>query len=204
MSGTPEVETLSSRTVYRNRWLAVREDAIRRGDGREGLYSVIEKPDFAVVVPVEPDGSVHLVEQYRYPVGSRQWELPQGVSAAANGDPLATAHAELAEETGLTAARMTDYGRLFLAYGFTAQAYTVFVAEGLSAGPAALDPEEHGLISRRFAWDEVSRMLADGTIMDGVTHAVFGLLAVKGWRPPGIYSRRASSTSITGTPSRIG
>jgi hypothetical protein len=72
------IETTSTRFVYENRWMRVREDMIRRRDGSTGIYGVVEKPDFVVIVPVEDDGRVHLVEQYRYPVKGRYWEFPQG------------------------------------------------------------------------------------------------------------------------------
>jgi 8-oxo-dGDP phosphatase len=62
------ITTLSSRLVYRDPWLSLREDRVRRADGSLGVYSVLDVPDFALVVPVEDDG-YHLVEQYRYPVG---------------------------------------------------------------------------------------------------------------------------------------
>jgi hypothetical protein len=88
------VSQLSSREVYRNPWLSLREDEIRRPDGSGGIYSVIDKPDFALVIPAEPDG-FHLVEQYRYPVRGRYWEFPQGTGAAT--DPEQLARAELAE-----------------------------------------------------------------------------------------------------------
>ena len=72
------IETTSTRFVYENRWMRVREDTIRRRDGSTGIYGVVEKSDFVVIVPVEDDGQVHLVEQYRYPVKGRYWEFPQG------------------------------------------------------------------------------------------------------------------------------
>ena len=65
---TSDIKTLGSRVVYENRWMRVREDAIRRRDGSDGIYGVVEKPDFAVIVPVEDDGRIHLVQQYRYHV----------------------------------------------------------------------------------------------------------------------------------------
>src|SRR5947209_9572611 len=66
-----DIETLSTRSVYENRWMRAREDAVRRRDGSEGIYGVVEKPDFVVIAPVEEDGRVHLVQQYRYPVAGR-------------------------------------------------------------------------------------------------------------------------------------
>ena len=58
------VRRVSTREVYRNPWLTLREDEIRRPDGSAGIYSVVDKPDFALVIPAEPDG-FHLVEQFR-------------------------------------------------------------------------------------------------------------------------------------------
>jgi hypothetical protein len=78
MNKASDIETLATRVVYENRWMRVREDSIRRRDGSDGIYGVIEKPDFVVIVPVEQDRRLHLVQQFRYPVGGRYWELPQG------------------------------------------------------------------------------------------------------------------------------
>ena len=67
----------SSRVVYENAWMTVTEDAITQSDGRPGIYGVVHKSDFAIVLPRTADG-FFLVEQFRYPVGRREWEFPQG------------------------------------------------------------------------------------------------------------------------------
>src|SRR6266536_1922942 len=72
----PVIQQLATRTVYRNPWMTVREDQIRRPDGSQGVYGVIDKPDFALVIPADR-GGFWLVEQYRYTVGGRFWEFPQ-------------------------------------------------------------------------------------------------------------------------------
>lgn len=64
------VEMLHSQEVYRNAWMSVREDQVRRGDRSTGVYGVVDKPDFALVIPQDEQG-VWLVEQYRYPVRRR-------------------------------------------------------------------------------------------------------------------------------------
>lgn len=175
-----EIETIDSRVVYQNRWLRVREDQIRRSDGVEGIYSVVEKVDFVVIAPIE-HGIVHLVEQYRYPVRQRGWELPQGSWEDQPGtDPEVLARAELREETGLSAAEMTHVGYLYLAYGFSSQGYHIFLASGLTNGERDLDAEEAGLITRAFTLGEMEQMILDGTIKDATTIAALGLMRMKG------------------------
>src|SRR5690606_9465793 len=71
------MEQVNSRVVYRNPWMTVREDVIRHADGSPGIYGVVEKPDFALVLPRWSRG-FWLVEQYRYPVGRRACKFPQG------------------------------------------------------------------------------------------------------------------------------
>jgi ADP-ribose pyrophosphatase len=176
----PEIRTLDTRVVYRNRWMTVREDRIERADGSPGLYGVVEKPDFAVIAAVQ-DGWVHLVEQYRYPIGARRWELPQGTLETRPGaDPREVARAELAEETGLVAGRMRHVGRLHEAYGYASQAFDLFLATDLTPGPARPEAEELGLVSRAFPVPQVCAMMRDGTITDAVTVASFGLLMLHG------------------------
>ena len=174
-----EIETVESAVIYENRWMRLREDAIVRADGSRGLYSVVEKQDFAVIAAVA-DGQIHLVEQYRYPVKGRYWELPQGSWEGEAIDPVSLAKAELREETGLTAETMLHAGRLCLAYGYSTQAYDVFLAGGLEQGETQLDAEEAGLISRAFTLREVEDMICDGTIVDATTVAALGLLRLKG------------------------
>lgn len=177
---TPDIVATGSRIVYENRWMRVREDAIRRRDGSAGIYGVVEKDDFVVVVPVHADGSITLVQQYRYPVGARFWEFCQGMWGGADADPALAAAHELAEETGLAAATLLDAGHLFEAYGTMRQGFRVFLATGLTAGEARPEIEEQDLVSRRFPRAEVERMLRDGAIKDSVTLAAWTLLTLKG------------------------
>lgn len=176
----PDIEQLATRLVYENRWLRLREDRVRRRDGSEGIYGVIEKDGFVVVVPVHEDGSITLVEQYRYPVGIRSWEFCQGMWGPPGTDPLEAARHELAEETGLLAATYTHVGFFWEANGVMRQGCNVYLATGLTPGPARPETEEQDLVSRRVPRAEVERMLRAGEITDGVTLAAWGMLAAKG------------------------
>ena len=177
---TPDIETLGSQVVYRNSWITVREDAIRRRDGSAGIYGVIEKPDFVVVVPVHADGSLQLVQQYRYPIRARMWEFPLGIWGPPGTDPALAARHELREETGLSAADLVHAGRLHAAPGVIAQAYDVFLATRLTAAPPAREAEEQDMITRAFNRTEFEAMVLDGTLSDATTIACFGLLRLRG------------------------
>jgi 8-oxo-dGTP pyrophosphatase MutT (NUDIX family) len=169
------VRTLDSRVVYRNRWMSVREDRVERSDGAPGVYGVVDKPDFALIVPRERDG-LWMVEQYRYPVRRRAWEFPQGSWAARSGSPLDLARAELAEETGLRARRLRPLGHLYAAYGFCSQGFDVFLATGLEPGEPVREASERDMVHRFVADDEFARMFERAEIVDAATIAAYALL----------------------------
>lgn len=171
------IRTLGSREVYRNPWLRVREDRIERSDGTPGLYSVVEKDDSAVILPIEGD-TIYLVEQFRYTIGQRALELPQGGWETADVDPEELARGELREETGLVAASMTNLGRHWIAYGFAKQRQHVYLASGLTQAGRDPDPEEHDLVVKTASIGDFEKMLLDGTIQDGCTLAAWALYKV--------------------------
>ena len=175
-----EIKTLSSRVVYQNKWMTLREDRILRESGNEGIYSVVEKPDFAIVIAVE-DGLVHMVEQYRYPVGERQLEFPQGAwEENPDADPQVLAAGELQEETGLIAKQWDYVGYQYLAYGLCDQGYHIFVARDLTMTQKNLDPEEEGLLSKTISVKELEAKIVAGEIKDATTCNAFGLARLKG------------------------
>lgn len=177
------IKTLSSREVYRNPWLRLREDQIERSNGARGIYGVVEKDDCAVIIPIEND-TVYLVEQFRYTIQQRALELPQGGWETADVDPEELARGELREETGLEAARMTFLGTMWIAYGFARQKQHVFLATGLNSTTTDLDPEEHDLVVRTASIADLERMLLDGTIQDTCTVAAWGLYRLWKERQP--------------------
>lgn len=176
-----EIKTLASKTVYENKWMRVIEDRIQRESGAEGIFGVVEKPDFVVIIPVS-DGHIHLVEQYRYPVQARYWELPQGSwEHAPDADPALIAAGELREETGLVAGEMQYVGFQYLAYGYSNQGYHIYLASKLQQQATELDGEEEGLVARRFSIAEFERMIVDGTIKDATSVNAYGLARLKGF-----------------------
>ena len=168
------IRTLSTREIYRNPWLRLREDQIERTNGARGLYGVVEKDDCAIILPIE-DNSIYLIEQFRYTIQQRALELPQGGWETANVDPEELARGELREETGLSAKNMTRLGEMWIAYGFARQKQHVFLATGLTPGETDRDPEEHDLVLRKTSIAEFEEMILNGTIRDDCTIAAWGM-----------------------------
>jgi 8-oxo-dGTP pyrophosphatase MutT (NUDIX family) len=177
------IRTLSSREIYRNPWLRLREDQIERSNGARGIYGVIEKDDCAVIIPIEGE-TIYLIEQFRYTIQQRALELPQGGWETADVDPEELARGELREETGLVAATMTRLGTVWVAYGFARQKTHVYLATGLTAAGAEPDPEEHDLVLRTATIAEFEQMILDGTIRDECTIAAWGLYRLWKERQP--------------------
>ena len=172
-----EICRLASQVVYENRWMRVREDRVRRTDGSDGTYGVVEKPDFALIIPVAADGGLWVIEQFRYPVGGRFCEFPQGSwEDQPNADPELLARGELREETGLQAGSLRPLGRLYQAYGYSNQGLDVWLATDLREGTPDRSPEEQGMHAFEVSRDEWHSMVADGRVRDAASVAAYGLL----------------------------
>jgi 8-oxo-dGDP phosphatase len=170
------MRSVSSREVYANSWMTVREDQIRRADGSDGIYGVVDKPDYALVIPLEGD-RLHLVQQFRYPLGLRRWEFPQGTAPdRAETECRELAARELREETGLRAARLTHLGVLDVAPGMSSQRGRVFLATGLTQGEHAREQEEQDMRSAWFRRAEFERMITSGQVTDAQSIAAYTLL----------------------------
>ncbi len=171
------IEQLSTREVYKNRWMAVREDQVRFPDGSKGVYGVVEKVDFVIIVPQHEDGRFELVEQYRYPVQGRYWEFPQGAWETRPDVPLIdVAHGELEEETGFKATKMTVLGHLHQGSGYSTQSYNAYLATGLEQGRLKRDKEEQDMVTAAFSLGEIKDMIRDGKMKDQTSVAALGLL----------------------------
>lgn len=173
-SEPPSITTLSSREVYRNRWMRLREDEILRSNGQKGIYGVVDKDEAAIILPID-EGRVWLVEQFRYTIQQRALELPQGGWEMEVADAEELARGELREETGLEAAQMTYLGTLWIAYGFAKQKQHVYLATGLSQSETDRDAEEHDLTVHSLAVEEFERLMREGIIADASTVAAWGL-----------------------------
>jgi len=178
---------LSTRPIYENPWIKVREDQVIRPDGNPGIYGVVEFQHWAIgVVPLADNGDTFLVGQYRYTLDLYSWEIPEGGGTKAE-TPLESAQRELREETGISAARWTYLGETHLSNSATDEVGCVFLAEDLTIGEAEPDgTEELGL--QRVPLEHAVQMALSGEISDAL--AVIGLLRAdhflrsgRSWQP---------------------
>ena len=173
---------------FENNWFAVDTHNVIHPGGREGTYSVIRIRRLAVgVLPIEPDGTVHLVGQWRFPLGRYSWEMPEG-GAEPNEDAEECARRELLEETGFTAGRLDKILELDLSNSLTDEQCVLFVATGLVPGEA--QPEDVEVLSRRSAhFSDLLNRVADGRVRDSLTVAAVlraHHMAVTGQLPDGL------------------
>ena len=158
---------LSTRQVYDNPWISVREDAVVRPDGQPGIYGVVHYKNIAVGVLAVEDDALYLVGQYRYTLEQYSWEIPEG-GCAPGEDPLEAAKRELEEETGLRARRWRRLGEAHLSNSTTDELALWYLAEGLERGEPRPEGTEK-LLVRRVGLEEALEMTASGEITDALS-----------------------------------
>ena len=163
----------TTREVYRNSWIKVREDQVIRPDGKDGIYSVVD-PSIAVgVVALTNTNDIVLVGQYRYPLDEYSWEIIEGGSDK-NEDPINTAKRELKEEAGLKAASWEQLGPYFhLSNCYTSEIGYAFLAKDLEYIGAQPD-ETEVLITRTISFKDCLELVHTGFIKD--TLSIIGII----------------------------
>jgi 8-oxo-dGTP pyrophosphatase MutT (NUDIX family) len=159
--------------------MKVFEDQVEFPNGHKGIYGVVEKHHFVVVIPYQ-DGMFSMVKQYRYPINRFSLEFPQGNHEDdADIDPVELAKAELLEETGLRAGQMEYLGFYYQGPGFCRQGFNVYLAKELSEGSQQLEKTEEGLEVKRFTLAELEEMVLKGEIIDSATLTAIAILKIK-------------------------
>ena len=161
---------LSTKPVYENPWMRIVEHQVLNPKGKPGIYGVMHAQNLAVgVVPIDDEGCVTLVGQYRFALNLYSWEIPEG-----GADPklplVESAQRELSEETGLTARHWLPLLTLHLSNSVTDETAHGFLAWGLQQGTATPEDTEE-LQVRRVPFAEALSMAMRGDITDAIAVA---------------------------------
>ena len=135
-------ELLNSETTYRGRAFSVRRDDLLTPDGKTVKYDIIEHVGSVIIIPVDANGQMYFVRQYRHAAQIDLLELPAGTLEPGEAPSLAAAR-EVREETGMAAADLREIGSFYLAPGYSTELMHVFLARELTHSPLAPDADEY-------------------------------------------------------------
>lgn len=163
-------QKISSHEVYDNKWINVRHEEVIKPNGESGVYGVAHfKYLAAAVIPLDSDGNIWLVGQFRYTLNEYSWEIPMG-GGDLNANSLDSAKRELKEETGLIASKWTNLGRLHTSNSVTDEVGYMYLAEDLQLGQA--DPDDTEILQvKKVTLTEAVRMVMDSEITDSLSIA---------------------------------
>lgn len=162
--------TLDRTLVYESPWISVEHHNVLNPAGNPGTYSVVHFKKLAIgIVPLDEENYTWIVGQYRYPLKSYTWEIPEG-GGDSGIDPVESARRELLEECGIIAQEYLPILQLQISNSATDEVACLFVARQLSFTQA--QPEENEeLCIRKVHFDELYNMVCSGEITDSMSVA---------------------------------
>ncbi len=174
-AGIQPEELVRSAQIFDGKIFKVRVDTVKLPDGREAVREVVRHRPAAVVLPIDAQGNVLLVRQYRYAVGKVLLEAPAGLMEESEA-PQDTAQRELQEETGYLSRDLHALGGFWTGPGFCDEYIYAYLAKDLVPSDRNQDPDENIQVER-MPLARVMQLARDGTIEDAKTLAVLHLAA---------------------------
>lgn len=166
---------ISSKKVYQNPWLSVREDVIRFPDGRNGVYGVVERPPTNFIIALTVQNAVLFIKEYRYPVRKNILQLPSGTTDKGMTD-LAAAKKELLEETGYAAKKWKKIGRFYIAPGHESIYANIFLAIDLNKVKDKIGCNDESIIKvEEIPLEKIPEIVSKSKIECGITLAALQL-----------------------------
>jgi ADP-ribose pyrophosphatase len=169
-------ELIKSEIVFPGRAFTIRRDKLRLPDGRENSFDIVEHIGSVIIIPLDSNGDLLFVRQYRHAAGAELLELPAGTLDQGES-PEECAKREVREETGMAAGKLEPLGGFFLAPGYSTEYMHVYVATDLRHDPLQADADEF-LTVERFPLTQAFAMFERGEIQDAKSIAAI-LLARK-------------------------
>jgi ADP-ribose pyrophosphatase len=134
-------ELIKSESILQGRAFKIRRDHLKTPDGRETQFEIVEHGGSVIIIPVDSNGNIHFVRQYRHAAGMDLLELPAGTREG--DEPYEDCAArEIREETGMEAGKLQKVGEFYLAPGYSTEFMGVFLATDLKHNPLDADDDE--------------------------------------------------------------
>jgi 8-oxo-dGTP pyrophosphatase MutT (NUDIX family) len=164
-------EFIKSEILLQGRTFKVRQDTLKTPDGHETRLEIIEHGGSVVLIPLDSDGNILFIRQYRHATGGELLELPAGTRDAEEPYEECAAR-EIREETGMEAGRLQKVGEFYLAPGYSSEFMAVFLATGLKHNP--LDPDEDEFLQvEKIPVNDVTAMFERGDVPDSKSLAAW-------------------------------
>jgi len=163
-------KVVKSEKIFSGMVFDVKLDLLKYDSGNDGRREVIHHNGGAVILPVNKEGKIILVKQFRYPLQKVLLEAPAG-KLEINEDPRVCAVRELTEETGYRADKITPLGKIATTPGFCDEILYLFLAEELTAGEHNREEGEYGMEVFEYSIDEIDVLIKNGDLIDSKTIA---------------------------------
>jgi ADP-ribose pyrophosphatase len=170
-------ETISTEKIYHGRAFDVRRDQVLLPNGRVTQLDIVEHVGAVTVIPIDAQGRILFVRQYRHAAGRILLELPAG-TIEVDEPPLECARREIREETGMAAEQMQKVGEFFLAPGYSTEYMFIYLATGLRPDPLPGDQDEF-LSLVPLDVEQAYQFIDDGKINDA--KSIAGLMLARSW-----------------------
>lgn len=163
-------KTLESTTIFEGKIMTILLDKALLPNGSEAPREVCLHPGGVAVLPLEEDGTVSLVRQYRYPLHRLMLELPAGKLDHGSEQVEMAARRELSEETGLEAGEMIYLGKIYVSPGFCTEELHMYLARNLKQAESHPDEDEF-LDVVKMPFEQLLDQVMSGEIDDAKTVA---------------------------------
>ena len=155
-------ELIRSDTLLQGRTFRIRRDLLKTPDGRETKLEIIEHGGSVVVIPIDAEGNMLFVRQYRHAAGRDLLELPAGTRDSADEPYEECAAREIREETGMEAGTLAKVGEFFLAPGYSTEFMAVYLATNLKHNPLEPDADEFLSVEKMSVKDAFAMVMRGG------------------------------------------
>lgn len=167
-------ELIHSEVLMKGRAFTIRRDTMKTLTGAETKFDIVEHGGSVILIPIDSDGNILFVRQYRHAAGIEMLELPAGTRDGDEPFEVCAAR-EIREETGMQAGKLTQIGSFYLAPGYSTEYMGVFLAQDLSENPLEADDDEF-LSVEKISLQEAFEKAGRGEIPDAKSLAALLML----------------------------